>query len=160
MLMEQFRAFLAYLEARVNRALAYATAAFGSGQNTHETLFAIPVGPATQVTAISLPFTPKISGKVKVIAALTVTDAAVDDDVTFQIIQNPTSATGAPGGVALGSILHVDSGHVSGHATATPPVLAFNLPLNTPATFGITAKSVGNNLTTVSGILIIEELPG
>ena len=160
-MLDKIIAWLQFLEARVNRALAYAQGAFGATTNTHESLVAAPVGPATQVTIESLNFTPRVSGKVLVWCYVSVTDAVVDDEIQCQIIQNPTSPTGAPGGVALGLKATLASSHVGGFAYASMFVMAANLPLGTPARFGLTSQSIGaNNLTATSGFFLIQELPG
>ena len=121
-----------------------------------------PIGPATQVTWISPPFTPKVSGRVKIIATLFVNDVTVDDPVSYQLVRDPVAATGAPGGTLIGSVVKQDAGHTSGDATVTLTWIDVVAPPFVAHTWGITGLSAaGHNLTvaTAGATTVLEELP-
>ena len=131
----------------------------------HSNSISAAVGPDPQVTLISNPITPKVSGKFRITAQLCVNDATVDDPVSFSLVRDPTSATGAPGGTPLPPTVPAkqDAGHTSGDATVTLTYIDA-IPLGSGAhVWGITALSAaGHNLTLAAGtsIITLEELPG
>jgi hypothetical protein len=111
---------------------------------------------ASQVTAISTAYTPVASGVVTVIAEAYGVDVTVDDPLGFGLVRNPTSTTGAPGGVSIGTTPEGSSSHVGGLYTIT---LSFTetLPIGVPVRYGITANSTGgHNLTIFAGFTINE----
>lgn len=160
---EQGRAYDSLLEAEAQRAKASAAAAVSAGSNHNEAMPAAPIGPAAEVTWIGNPITPRVSGKFRVTACCTVLDTAVDDAIVFQLVRDPTAATGAPGGTRVGPQQEQDSGHVSGHASVSitwiddvggPPFAAHK--------WGITAASGAGNLSINQdqSVVVVEELPG
>jgi hypothetical protein len=117
----------------------------------------VPGSENPQVTAISPSYTPTGSGRLLVIAMISGSDGTVDDPISLQIYRNPTSTTGAPGGVALGSDPETSSSHVGGLFYG---ILSFyeTRPVGTAVTYGISATSLAaHNLTgTVASFTIIE----
>ncbi len=122
----------------------------------------VPGSGNAQITAISPAFTPTATGRLLVIAMISGSDGtldtpAVDDPISLQVYRNPTSTTGAPGGVALGSDPETSSSHVGGLFFG---VLSYveTVPVGTSVKYGISATSLASHLLTgvVASFTIIE----
>jgi hypothetical protein len=146
-------------DATTDALLALALTAANSEVNHISQLNAAGITPALQVTWISSPVTPKVSGKFLVIGVISATDATVDELVTAQLYRDPVNATGAPGGTAIGPIVLATNASANG-VTAT---IAWIDTVSTTAThtWGISLVA-GHNLTVgVNNAAIIAiELPG
>ncbi len=118
----------------------------------------VPGSGNAQITAISPAFTPTATGRLLVIAMISGSDATVDDPISLQVYRNPTSTTGAPGGVALGSDPETSSSHVGGLFFG---VLSYveTVPVGTSVKYGISATSPESLLTGEVASFTIIELP-
>jgi hypothetical protein len=119
----------------------------------------VPGSGNAQITAISPSYTPSVTGKLLVIATISGSDATVDDPLSFQMVRNPVSTTGAPGGVNLGSNPEGESSHVGGLFVQ---VLSYTevRPVGTAVTYGLSATSLAAHvLTGVIASFTIIELP-
>ncbi len=115
----------------------------------------VPGSGNAQITAISPAFTPTATGRLLVIAMISGSDATVDDPILLQVYRNPTSTTGAPGGVALGSDPETSSSHVGGLFFG---VLSYveTVPVGTSVKYGISATASHLLTGEVASFTIIE----
>lgn len=118
-----------------------------------------PIGAAAIVTYISAAFTPQTSGRVRISAVFSAIDATAGDELIFQLYRNPTNATGAPGGTAIGPVATTTAQSASISGTL---VWIDTVPINAAATWGISVASGGaHNVSLGSGTcsITLEELP-
>ena len=119
----------------------------------------VPGSGNAQITAISPSYTPSTTGKLLIIAMISGSDATLDDPIGFQMVRNPVSTTGAPGGTNIGSNPEGESSHVGGLFVQ---VLSYTetRPVGTPVTYGLSATSLAAHaLTGVIASFTIIELP-
>jgi hypothetical protein len=145
------------------RASGGGAAAFSALSNERADTNAITIGPASELTFISGPLTPRVSGRVLLVASIYATDATVDEPVSVFLTRDPTASTGAPGGTLIGPTnSQTASGHVGGFVSGALTWID-SASKGVAHTWGITLFSPGgHNLTvpTFSASIVAIELPG
>jgi hypothetical protein len=121
------------------------------------------IGPAVAVAWTSSSFTPKETGKLLITATITGNDATVSEAVDYELLKNPTAATGASfaalGGTAIGPVGMITDAGLHGDFANTISWIDTAV-VGTAVTYGIAAQSsASHNLTVPIGgaaITIVE----
>jgi hypothetical protein len=117
------------------------------------------VGPNPQVTFISKSFTPTISGKVLILADATGHDSSNNDPVAYQLLRDPTSATGAAGGTPIGPSQQLEAGGSGDFGNNY--MFTDTVAVGTTHTWGLNCIGGVGNLTLIKNgcSFVILELP-